>query len=73
MAGAPNKVDKVTPSPTDVNKLFDHLSSVKSGKNSKIKWNGGRQELESFVKTALSLTGEWSPDDSTTPMFSISR
>ncbi|CAB3996410.1 uncharacterized protein LOC111322856 [Paramuricea clavata] len=58
MAGAPNEVDKV-----DVNKLFDHLSI---DKKSKLKWGSGRQELESFVKTALSpLVGKWSSDDST--------
>ena len=62
MAGAPNKADETKPNTTD---FFGHLSI---GEKSKLKWEGNRQELKSFVETTLSLTGEWSSDDST-PMF----
>jgi hypothetical protein len=59
MAGAPNKADETKPNTTD---FFGHLSI---GEKSKLKWKGNRQELKSFVETTLSLTGEWSSNDST--------
>ena len=54
MAEAPNKADTST---TDRSNLSNYLSI---DKKPRIKWEGSSQQLESFVKETLSLTGKWS-------------
>jgi hypothetical protein len=56
MDKAPNKTDG---SATDRNDLSDYLREVMNGEKSKLKWEGSNQQLESFFKTRLSLTGNW--------------
>jgi hypothetical protein len=54
MAEAPNKADTST---THRSNLSNYLSI---DKKPRLKWEGSSQQLESFVKETLSLTGKWS-------------